>query len=75
MKIEVMPNVEYSPDLVLHKSLEETDIESVIVLMYKRDGTASSSWSHMELSRLVFMARHLQVRVDDVLAGRQRPPI
>lgn len=75
MTIEVMPNVEYTPDLILHKSLEDPDTESVIVLMHKKDGTVRSSWSQMELSRLVFMARSLQVYVDDVVAGRREPPI
>ena len=73
MKIEVMPNVDYTPELMLHKSLEETDVESAIVLMYKKDGTIHLSHSHMDLSRLVFMARSLQVYVDDVVAERREP--
>lgn len=74
MKIEILPNVTYSPELVLHSSLEHQDTESVVVLMYKKDNTVHASWSHMDMSRLVFMARHLQICVDDVLAGRREPP-
>lgn len=66
-KIEQFPGAKLSPEVLLHKMLEQADqIEAIAMVVHWRNDTVTTGCSNMNLGKLIMSALLLH---DDALAA------